>query len=185
MTDPEIGQFSWVVQLYQFDLAASNVFCFDTQLNDSTQFTSHYFNITNSVSASTIPASISATSLGVSDLLTSTAPVIFNAPSSTTNSSSLSDQTPSTSSNVGLAAGLGVAIPALVIIAAISGFVILRKSRNKALRQPFFVEGPQGYSYHELLHPQTPPKHSPNTILPPAPGELMTTELPLPELPGS
>ena len=180
-SDTALDSFSWLVQLYQFDLTASNVFYFNTELNDTTGFTSHYFNITQSISPSLTNVPTSSTS-GIP----SPTSLSFTPTSTSNNSSSPSDYLP-TASNTGLAVGLGISIPLLLIVVATSVFLVLRRRRRRrrsGIPRQIQSDGTVKYPYHEL-QPQIPLDPPAIIAEPQSPRELMITEQPLPELPGS
>ncbi|KAI1261445.1 hypothetical protein F5Y18DRAFT_205201 [Xylariaceae sp. FL1019] len=103
-TGGAITQFLWPVQVYQFDLLTSNVFFLRlTSDSDSTSFDSHFFNITEKGSTSSIAVVISSTSSTSSlstSMKSSTKSLTTSTTTSTTKTSTTRSTTPSTGTSI-------------------------------------------------------------------------------------
>ncbi|CAJ2507257.1 Uu.00g084430.m01.CDS01 [Anthostomella pinea] len=131
-----VTQFDWSVQLFQFDLAPSNVFYLLLSTTSGPEgalaVSSHYFNITQE---SPVSSSMSATATTSSVVGASTSPTV--SPTTITSisatASSMPVGMPGASSGLGGGAkagiGVGAALGALAIIAA--AVFLFRRSRAK------------------------------------------------------
>ncbi|KAI0817245.1 hypothetical protein GGR55DRAFT_619560 [Xylaria sp. FL0064] len=143
--DGAVTQFDWQVQLYQFDLSASNVFFLwltSNSLNDDgsdpMSVTSHYFNISDNSEtpgSSTTPRStraalstqLSSTSLSPSSA--SRTPTAVSPMSTTSETSTISPTAGGLSTGAQAGIGVGVALAGLAII--IIAFLVFRRWRMK------------------------------------------------------
>ncbi|KAI1304512.1 hypothetical protein F5Y03DRAFT_357612 [Xylaria venustula] len=141
--DGAVTQFDWQVQLYQFDLSASNIFFLWLTSNspnedgsDPVSVTSHYFNISDNSntpnSFSTTPHStLTVTSTQLPSTAFSTARTsTVTSPSTSIPKTSTASSTPSglsTGAKAGI--GIGATLGGLAII--ITAFLLFRRSRQK------------------------------------------------------
>ncbi|KAI0386203.1 hypothetical protein F5Y04DRAFT_275811 [Hypomontagnella monticulosa] len=125
-----VTEFDWSVQIYQFDLQTSNVFflwVMPSNPDDTSSFTSHYFNIlkeaTSSTSSST--TTTSSTTSGSTSSSTSTTAAASTTPTTTPT------QTPEASNALspGAQAGIGIGASAVGLAALAGAFFWWRKSR--------------------------------------------------------
>jgi len=135
------GSISWLVQLPQdFDLETSSVFYLGggTSVGNAV-FTSHYFNITNkAVSVSSSSASTSASSIASSS--TSSAASPFQTSSTTailpTGSAQSSNNGLTGSTKVGLAVGLGVGVPLILLLGIFIGLKFIKRKEPPVRNEP-------------------------------------------------
>ncbi|MCJ1364752.1 hypothetical protein MMC16_003868 [Acarospora aff. strigata] len=130
--DPVIGNFAWIVQSYSFDLATSNVFYFGVTADP--YFTSHYFNITNSVVTS---STSSAATLNItSSSLTASSTVPTSPTVATSTYAAASPPKPSeiatSGLQVGLGVGLGIGIPIILLLGALVALRVLQQRKADA-----------------------------------------------------
>ncbi|KAJ5816782.1 hypothetical protein N7447_009015 [Penicillium robsamsonii] len=120
----QVSNFTWVVQLYSFDLDFSNKFMFWINHGGSTAFTSAYFYIARNSSTGTTTASTLAPSPSSTN---TTAPNDQQIASPTDQPTGLS-----TTAKLALGLGLGIGIP---ILAALGVLIWLRARQLKATQQ--------------------------------------------------
>lgn len=124
------GAYDWIVQpaAYGFDINFSPVFFLfigpGFSVTDS-GFTSRYFNISTSPSAT----SSSASSTSTSPTLTASTTGIGN--TTTTFPNQITLRGISTATKVGLGVGLGVGIPLLFILGVVAGMKLVQHRRSK------------------------------------------------------
>ncbi|KAI0144528.1 hypothetical protein GGR57DRAFT_481768 [Xylariaceae sp. FL1272] len=122
-TNGAVSQFTWNVQVYQFDLSISNVFfLWLTSASDSRSLSSHYFNITDKPLTSSTTAVTSSTTSTVAATTTTSLPTQTSSTSTPPSASGLS---------TGAQAGIGVGASLVGIAAVIIAIVSCRRSRHK------------------------------------------------------
>ncbi|KAJ9303772.1 hypothetical protein DTO271D3_7453 [Paecilomyces variotii] len=135
----QVSNFTWVVQLYDFDFSYSNVFFFWVNPDTPTGFVSAYFNITKPVSASTISnaPTIPPTTIASTETLktatasfTPTAPAVQSA-SASASASPVSSSGIASSGKIALGVGLGVGLPILATLAALLWLKVRQSNSNR------------------------------------------------------
>ncbi|PKY03436.1 hypothetical protein P168DRAFT_346135 [Aspergillus campestris IBT 28561] len=159
---PKSTNFTWTVQLYEFDFDYSNVFFFWINSDTPEGFISSFFNITKPESASTSHS----TSASASTPTDSTNSVPSNEPRvSDTASKSASDSGFSTTAKIALGVGIGIGVP---VLAALGALVWLRSRPPHVLHEdgvkdiPAYcelsIQQPKGVTRHSVLEmPGTDP----------------------------
>ncbi|KAL4737796.1 hypothetical protein BDV11DRAFT_190794 [Aspergillus similis] len=118
----KVTNFSWVVQLYGFDLDYSNVFFFWINSDTPDGFISAYFNITepDPTSKDTDNATLSTASSNATSTSSTSSPVITD-PSNSSLPQAADDSEPglTATAKVALGVGLGVGLPILGVLAVL------------------------------------------------------------------
>ncbi|CRL18851.1 unnamed protein product [Penicillium camemberti] len=127
----KVTNFTWVVQVYGFDLSYSNEFFLWVNPDEKGGFVSTYFNITEPTSTTSTTSSSTSTSTSMKTLNAATTP---SSPSSSSSSSS-SDSDSQTSEltltgKIAIGVGAGVGLPILCALGALL-YLKTRKSNNK------------------------------------------------------
>lgn len=127
-----VNNFTWVVQLYDFDLSYSNLFFFWASPGDPNDFTSGFFNITESSSKSTTGAT--------TNIITPTPTTL---PTSTISPTQESSQEPSsvrvpssgleTTGKIALGVGIGIGIPVLAALGALIWLKARQQRHNHSM----------------------------------------------------
>lgn len=153
----DVSNFTWVVQLYDFDLDYSNKFFFWVNPDGPNGFTSGFFNISRSSTAPTT-ATTDATSTPTPAL-----PSTSSDASDSEQSSSLAETSSGLTSTekIALGVGIGVGVPVLTLLAALV-WLIARRPRNNGQMQA--VPGPSPVVWPTKQHPSTPPKELHATV---------------------
>ncbi len=130
--DPAIGNFAWIVQSYNFDIATSNVFYFGVTADP--YFTSHYFNITNSVATSSTSSAATLNITSTSLTASSTVPTSPTAATSTYAAAIPPKPSENATSGfkLGLGLGLGLGIPIILLLGALVALRVLRHRKADA-----------------------------------------------------
>ncbi|KAI0972728.1 hypothetical protein F4678DRAFT_460293 [Xylaria arbuscula] len=167
--DGAVTQFDWQVQLYQFDLSASNIFFLwltssspNEDGSDPVSVTSHYFNISDSSdtpnSLSTTPHStLSATSTRFPSTSLSTART-----STVTFSSTMTPQISTASStpsglSTGAKAGIGVGASLGGLVIIITAFLVFRRLKHRhSYEAPKHTRSQGNYSSGDKPESQDP-----------------------------
>ncbi|KAI9830941.1 MAG: hypothetical protein M1819_005324 [Sarea resinae] len=184
----QTGQFDWVVQTFNFDLAISNVFFLWVQSSGQASFTSHYFNITGStlsLSSSVSPKSAAAVR-SASAKASITRDVSFSptpshpsaTPSQTISSTSLSSNHADTSAaqqttkaqlgmttgtKVGIGLAIGIGTPLLAFLGVIIGLRVARRKTQQTEKIPISFS-----SYSSSASSSSPPYSKTDPSLPPS-----------------
>ncbi|KAJ5790469.1 uncharacterized protein N7518_007480 [Penicillium psychrosexuale] len=137
-----VTNFTWVVQVYGFDLSYSNVFFLWINPDEKGGFVSTYFNVTEPVATtSTTTSSTTSTSTSASTSASTNTPHTTIKLSSSPSSSSLSSLSISTSDQtsqlamtekIAIGIGIGVGVPILCILGALL-YLKIRNSNDKTI----------------------------------------------------
>lgn len=128
----KVTNFTWVVQLYGFDLDYSNVFFFWINSDQPDGFISSYFNITEA-SATSTSATSSATSTSTSNSTLNSG----SSPSSLSSTPSSSSSGLTSTGKIALGVGIGIGAPVLAALAAL----VWLKARRPPANQPQQIPG--------------------------------------------
>lgn len=160
----KVTNFTWVVQLYGFDLDYSNVFFFWINSDQPDGFISSYFNITEPTSTST-----SATSSATSTSTSTNSLESASSPSSSFSSAPSSSSGVTSTGKIALGVGIGLGVPVLAALAAL----IWLKARQptKQAQMSGAVPNTAPYTFWPVMQEQhqhqssskTPPKEMPGT----------------------
>ncbi|KAE8349226.1 hypothetical protein BDV28DRAFT_152082 [Aspergillus coremiiformis] len=138
--DKGVTNFTWMVQTYGFGLEHSPIFFFWINANTPKGFTSNYFNITDK--ARTTSASIFHTASSTSN------PTTTSLSSTTSSPPTLTPQTPpppsesglDSTAKIALGVGIGVGLPALALLAALTGLKYRQSKKSKRPPPPIHLE---------------------------------------------
>ncbi|KGO68442.1 hypothetical protein PITC_070670 [Penicillium italicum] len=130
----QVSNFTWVVQLYGFNLSYSNVFFLWVNPDEKSGFVSTYFNITEPASTTSTASSSTSTSASASTKTqdTTTTPSSLSSPSPSPSSDSASAQTSelTMTGKIAIGIGAGIGLPILCALGALL-FLKTRKSDDK------------------------------------------------------
>ncbi|KAI0517789.1 hypothetical protein F5B22DRAFT_654561 [Xylaria bambusicola] len=158
--DGEVKRFDWEVQLYDFDLAESNVFylLLTSNVDDQPSISCHYFNITDP-NPKEVPTSTSTSSSTVK----TTSSALQATDSPTSSSTSSSDASPPAGLSTGAYIGIGIGVALAGLAGVFIAWVVYRRLRSQ--------RGPQGqgqneipreyYKFSDLQHQDQYRTHSP------------------------
>ncbi|KAJ5608292.1 hypothetical protein N7537_004911 [Penicillium hordei] len=128
----KVTNFTWVVQVYGFDLSYSNEFFLWVNPDEKGGFVSTYFNITEPASTTSTASSSASTSASASTKTQNTATTPSSLTSASSSSSDPSSQTSelTLTGKIAIGIGAGVGLPILCALGALL-YLKTRKSDNK------------------------------------------------------
>ena len=152
-----IDSVQWVVQTYELELSACNIFYFEGSWNGP-RFFSHYFNITDdaitSPRATTSSATSSQSSKATTAWLSSTsawaAPTISSPSLGTSGTSNGLSQT----TKVGLGVGLSIGVPLILLLGILVGTRLTQSRANRTRSQITYSSKPSNSFHPEGSAPQ-------------------------------
>ncbi|OJI82655.1 hypothetical protein ASPTUDRAFT_43937 [Aspergillus tubingensis CBS 134.48] len=151
----QVTNFTWVVQLYGFDLDYSNVFFLWINPDGPDGFVSCYFNITKPTATSTTSSLTESATSTQSQNATSSPSITSNISAQPTASASSDAAQLTTTGQIALGVGIGIGVP---VLAALAALVWLKARANKTPAMPAAVPGTMP-AWPQMRQPQQlPPK---------------------------
>ncbi|ORY03127.1 hypothetical protein BCR34DRAFT_573670 [Clohesyomyces aquaticus] len=140
--------FTWQVQSYNTNLTYSNVFFFWASPDDPGNFTSHYFNISD-----TSPSSSSSVSLLTATSTSTSTATLASSSSSAKNSANTSKSSKADSDvlKIGLGVGLGVGFTLMLLAGVWIGLRIGKRRKATAMATGLDGKEPSRYSQNPLM----------------------------------